>query len=323
MPRPRSAFTLVELLVVIAIIGVLVALLLPAVQAAREAARRSQCANNLKQLGLSLQSFHAAHNEFPPGLTCPPNLGTNVGGGPFNTLFAFLFPYMDQGAEAARWDFDLGYGGGSSADGSDYIAINGPIIAKVFSSFKCPSDAPEEEARSNYVTCFSPDGTMAEKRNPKFTFESSCLNFSNPAKKTAAFNINVRRSVAQVLDGASNTIALSEAIVGTDTDFRGLWWYHWSSQYTHHRGPNSNIPDSFYASFPPRYCVSTDTAPCARNAPCWGATDFAARSLHPGGVQATRLDGSVNFYPDQIDLAVWQALASIDGEEVIDGSQIQ
>ncbi|MCC7084043.1 MAG: DUF1559 domain-containing protein [Pirellulales bacterium] len=323
----RRAFTLVELLVVIAIIGVLIALLLPAVQAAREAARRTQCKNNLKQIGLAVQMYHDAKRKFPSGLTCLPGLGSVPGGGPFNTIWPFLFPFIEENGMAGRYSFDLGYGGGPT--GNEYDAVNGPLFEMSPATFLCPADAPEKYpgqlrklTRWSYAACFSPDGTMVEK-DANFTFEKSCIKIKNPAKKRAIFNVNLQRNMRQILDGASKTIAVSEIVGGTEGDVRGLWWYHQGAFYTHLRGPNSSIPDSVWSSYPPGYCHSTPSAPCAQTASCWGATAYSARSKHPGGVQAVRADGSVAFYPDQIDLAVWQALASIDSGEVISAGDAQ
>jgi hypothetical protein len=221
-----------------------------------------------------------------------------------------------------RYDFELGYGGGPT--GNEYDAVNGPLFEIKVPSFMCPSDATtpfisggvRPLARWNYGPCFSPDGTMIDK-DTNFTYQKSLILKYNPATSHALFNVNVERKSSDVVDGTSKTICFSERIAGTEYDVRGLWWYHQGAFYTHRRGPNSNIPDAVWASYPPVYCTSTPTNPCAQTSPGWGTTDYAARSLHPGGVHALRIDSSVNFYSDQIDLSLWQALASIDGDEVI------
>lgn len=309
----RHGFTLVELLVVIAIIGVLIGLLLPAVQAAREAARRSQCSNNLKQVGLAMHLYSDATQSLPIGLDFPPaQPGT---GGPYNPWTVRLFPYIEQQGLADRWDYAVGYSGPNYS-----YAVHGPLLRASISTYLCPSDFPEpypgdvgEAARSNYVACFSPDGTMIEP-GAKYLVDN-CHNMPsrNPATRKALFNVNLSRRLADATDGLSNTIMASETIAGRETDIRGMWWYPWGMQYTHHRGPNTPIPDSVGGG--PRYCVSTATAPCVVGAQCWSTIDFAARSNHPGGVQTVRGDGAVQFVADQIDLAAWQALASIDGGE--------
>lgn len=317
-PSRHHGFTLVELLVVIAIIGVLIALLLPAVQAAREAARRAQCQNHLKQIALGVLNYESAKKKLPPGLTCPPGLGPS-GGGPHNTVLVYLFPFLEERGIAEAWDYSKGYAGGGTA----YYAANGQYLHQRIVVFLCPSDEagvypgdpptyPLDFSRSNYAACFSPDGMMVEPNNPNFTAGMSCIVANNPSKKTAAFNVNLQRRLREVTDGKSKTVAISEVISGMQYDTRGLWWYPWGAQYTHRRGPNSSSPDTTWASFGALYCTSTAEAPCATTSPCWGTTDYAARSRHRGGVQSARLDGSVGLYADTIDLAAWQALASIN-----------
>lgn len=311
-PCRRPAFTLVELLVVIAIIGVLIGLLLPAVQAAREAARRMQCSNNLKQLALALHGYHDSNNYLPAGVTQSPK--TN--GGPFNTWMVRVMPFMELRTTYDRWNFDDGYGGNPT---------NAPILRTQFSAFMCASDNAEPSpnisgyTRSNYVACFSPDGTMTEPGANAHGDDCQNNVATQPATRKAMFNVNVFKSMSLVPDGMSNTIAVSETIAGIDqgtsADIRGLWWYPWGMQYTHHRSPNTRIPDSVWAGAGPGYCVSTPEAPCSSNGQCHSNEDFAARSKHVGGVNAARGDGSVQFFIDQVDLSVWQALASIDGGE--------
>jgi prepilin-type processing-associated H-X9-DG protein len=127
--------------------------------------------------------------------------------------------------------------------------------------------------------------------------------------------MNLQRQIRHIGDGTSKTIGVSEVIAGKVADPRGSWWYPWGCQYVHRRSPNSSSPDVTYASFGAAYCDSVPEAPCATTGPAWGNVDYTARSRHRGGVHAARLDGSVEFYEDSIDIAVWQALASINGNE--------
>jgi len=317
--RRARGFTLVELLVVIAIIGILIALLLPAVQAAREAARRMQCSNHLKQIGLGMQLYHESHGVFPYGLTSPyPGSPLYTGGGPWNGWTVRLFPYIEQKVLADQWDYDIGYAG------YNFVANLKQSRLLVFEvpTYRCPSDAPNKcygesaqpEARSNYVACFSADGTYIE-RDCVFKYDSQYMIQPTTTRK-ALFNNNIQRGLVDVVDGSSTTVALSECLTGTEGDVRGIWWYHVSLHYTHKYTPNTPIPDLVFSGWGPGYCVSTVDNPCTL-AGALSVSNFSARSYHPGGVNAARADGSVDFYSDSIDLALWQALASIEGGETV------
>jgi prepilin-type processing-associated H-X9-DG protein len=303
----------VELLVVITIIGILIALLLPAVQAAREAARRMQCSNNLKQLGLALHNYHSALNCFPPGIACAKaNLSTPVR----HMWPVFLFPYFEAGNLYDGYRFDW------------TVEQNRLAWTAVIGVSRCPSDMPTVDGtvlqRSNYVACFSADGTMIEP-GTNCTVDScnnnASQNVSVTSGKKALFNARVARTFADLSDGTSNTAALSETISGPNgsNDQRGLWCTDWGCQYSHSRTPNSPLPDqvmSAAAGAPLNYCVP-DKAPCDGSSPCWSTENYAARSLHPGGVNAALADGSGHFISNSINLSIWQGLGSINGNEPI------
>jgi len=320
----RRAFTLVELLVVIAIIGVLVALLLPAVQAAREAARRMQCANNLKQTVLALHAYHSAESVFPMGLHVRPGGNSKY----YNMMWTMLlFPYFEQKQVADTFV--------TNVIAPDTYTINASVFRQSIAVYKCPSDDTDLEgqvdqainggpgfARSNVVGCFSADGTYIEPDAPMTSGgpnNSASINPSVLSGKRAFFNMNVARSARDIEDGTSHTAAVSEEISGPNgsIDLRGIWWSGWGIHYTHQYGPNSPVPDSMAAmggSF--EYCDPAKV-PCDNTAGHWWTINFSARSYHPGGVNVGLADGSVDFVEDGIDHHIWQALGSINGNEVI------
>jgi prepilin-type N-terminal cleavage/methylation domain-containing protein/prepilin-type processing-associated H-X9-DG protein len=324
---PRG-FTLVELLVVIAIIGILVALLLPAVQSAREAGRRVSCANNLKQLGLALNVYESTFTCFPTGTywsICPAMNGCNAGPNGQcngrNGWHMFILPYVEQGNLLASMNLQPGTGSVSIS------SINSAAFQQVIPVFLCPSDnAPvvpsSNWTRLNYVGCFSADPTgylVDQEAYPtRYNYDQGPL--SNPSKVHALFNWNIYRRAGHIKDGLSNTVALSEVIGVTDIG-RGVWWHEWGWQYSHARSPNSSTPDSVWGavtSGPWSYCDTTAVdAPCTGSSNAWSQEVFAARSRHPGGINVCLIDGSVRFVANQIDLPLWQGLGSIDGLEIM------
>ncbi|MFO0951899.1 MAG: DUF1559 domain-containing protein [Isosphaeraceae bacterium] len=309
--------TLIELLVVIAIIAVLIALLLPAVQSAREVARRAQCVNNLKQIGLAMHNYHSVHESFPPGELCPTNLlGMRV----FWTCY--ILPYLELGPLGNAYNFDLSVNV-VPAGGAMYGPANSTVTQAAINTYLCPSDVGGKMARgvfywarTNYVGTYSPDGVMVEKGVP-FTYENNFNTANNPATRKALFNFNVTRGLRDIIDGSSGTVIASETVTGPDgtNDGRGTAWYDWGVQYTHHRPPNSLVPDTV---FPASYCVNTKKgAPCVATALSWSMQDYAARSLHPGGVNSLLADGSVRFFKNTVNLGVWHSVASINAGEVV------
>jgi prepilin-type N-terminal cleavage/methylation domain-containing protein len=317
LPHDPGGFTLVELLVVITIIGILIALLLPAVQAAREAARRMQCGNNLKQTALALHLYHEAANIFPIGLS----VTGNAANGTMVTWMAFLLPYLEQ--EGLKSMVQMG----APCPTFYQENVNGKAWRLKIATYCCPSDNADREGyydkhynggpgftRSNVVGCFSADGTFVEPGapNPYDSCNNGSENFSSASGKRALFNFNVPRSIAEIVDGTSNTVAISEIISGPNKtlDSRGLWWHDWGCHYEHRDNPNSNADavDSGSGA----HCDATKV-PCSTSAGCWTTIHFAASSYHPGGVSVGLADGSVGFVSSQINHAVWQALGSING----------
>ncbi|MGI6417931.1 MAG: DUF1559 domain-containing protein [Thermoguttaceae bacterium] len=313
LPKRRPAFTLVELLVVIAIIGILIALLLPAVQAAREAARRSQCSNNLKQLGLALHNYHDTYQVLPLGVL-QDNLTLEFGY-PRLTWTIHLYPFLEQQATYDQFDFKTP---ACTGDNAIYLcpqnagSVNAPA-AHVVPTLLCPSDArginlrtraPNYFARGNYGAFFG-NLNKGATRVPTTT-----------GHQPAAFSYR-RVTLAAILDGTSNTMAFGEMVRDPWEDgFRGCYWMDFPGAawiFTLNT-PNSRVPDQIRTS----QCPAAYNRP-ELNMPCVGvngsAESAASRSRHPGGVQVAMCDGSVQFIAETIGLTVWRALGSIEGKE--------
>jgi len=309
--RAKLGFTLVELLVVIAIIGVLVALLLPAVQTAREAARRAQCSNNLKQVGLAMTQYADTYKgAFPVG-------EYNWGWG---TWLVGLMPYIEQ---KALFDQYKGFGGITIADVNVVYSAtaNLPVTRTQIQAYTCPSDSTTASLGSRsgitYHNYVANHGSTTLQRQATF---GTMLNGQPNKFKGAPFiyvgsatsNPQVVR-FADVFDGLSNTLAFSETVQGHANDLRGFAWWNGGSHFETHLSPNSSQPDILENI---SYCINNDTY----NPPCDGPTsanpeNIAARSRHPSGVMASLCDGSVRFIPNSINLDIWRAISTAAGRE--------
>ncbi len=314
----REGFTLVELLVVIAIIGVLVGLLLPAVQAAREAARRMSCSNNLKQLGLAAQLYHDAHKKFPHN-NCSGN--STHPGNPMNRWMQFswltqVLPFMEQQPLYDQIDWNTQH--------SMTTASNNPLARNVISTFICPSNSQDPlrngqvpgyrwgptatAAGTDYVgnmghiwggwrDCGAvPDFQPGGGFNP--LFQKTGANpgtpwvngevLSDQSRVNGVFRYFGSASMAQVTDGTSNTLLAFE-----DMSWRG--------------GPNlEKTPTDSSAWMSPLAAINTMRNPINNRNPAWlqGAGDRRCAgwsSNHTGGAQAVLCDGSVRFVSETID----------------------
>jgi prepilin-type N-terminal cleavage/methylation domain-containing protein len=313
----RRAFTLVELLVVITIIGILIALLLPAVQAAREAARRAQCSNNLKQIGLAMHMRLEAKGTFPDGYHWPTAAETASNqSGAEATWISYSLSYIEQGGIEATIDWTKWFGTAPS--------VNARVCATKIPVFLCPSSNPVRNvvggayARGNYA---ANDGVGPMRESdltslpPKRTFGSGVNNRS----LAGVFFLNSRMNPADIKDGLSNTAFVSEVRTVVGEDMRGVLHYPEGPFYHHNYTPNSAVPDQLRVGF----CVTDPGAPCSGTLfSTWQprALTMTARSSHPGGVGLLLGDGSARFVNDSVNLNVWQALctpASIPNEVII------
>jgi prepilin-type N-terminal cleavage/methylation domain-containing protein/prepilin-type processing-associated H-X9-DG protein len=326
MNKQRSGFTLIELLVVIAIIAVLIALLLPAVQAAREAARRTQCVNNLKQLGLALHNYNDSYGSFPIGRSV--FVTATTGTTPYAySPFAMLLPFIEQSPLYAAINFNL-------PTGTTFQAGNTTVLATVVAGFLCPSDpqqVPTGEAGTDYR--FSEGSSIAYDWGGT---DPTGYNASLPAPDGPFFD-NTAVTLAGITDGTSNTAATAEKLLG---DFNTAVATPNRDIYVGTTVPTT--PEEAYL-----LCQQIDTTSLPSNGSSTEGTPWisgtvsvsvykhvsppgsfscyyyparltlVATSLHPGGVNAGMCDGSVRFFKQTIDRTIWRAIGSRNGGEVI------
>ncbi len=354
--HPRMGFTLVELLVVIAIIGILVGLLLPAVQAAREAARRMQCSNNLKQFGLAMHNYESATKRFPSmGFRSPTGPGINAGR---NWSFVLgILPYFEQ---APRYNALMAQArpNGPGLPDPWSRASGTPFLDTVWNgdtpSFTCPSNPPptnrgESPWLLDYKVCVGDDYYQNHFRPDQSNTYSRGM-----------FQINRWIAISAVTDGTSNTIMMSETANGGPDDVKGgvaLNVQTWNPASCLARRDPLNarkLTAPVRADFRPMNGRALDGRPyfvgfatlVAPNGPTchWGGVDGnehmgTAQSYHTGGVQVCRADGSVTFISDSIDTGnqtvddiqapggrlspygVWGALGSMSGNEPVNPEQ--
>ena len=306
----RWAFTLIELLVVIAIIAVLIALLLPAVQQARESARRTQCKNHLKQVGLALHNYHDTHNRFPQAKVYDPNMTQCQSWISGNGLSwrVMILPYIDQTPLYSSVNFDEWVECRTLTN-----TINANFRKKLIPGYLCPSDPTDpivgNQGGTNYAGLVS-DGRGAPIPPVQSTCGATGLSHGD---HTGALSYQ-GRCIAEISDGTSNTILAGEVFrgksffnlcAGSDqTGTRCHRWYEesgWCGADTA-RGPNSTIRDEID----------------------WNDTDYwsigGARpvsSAHTGGAHVLMADGAVKFASTNVDLRTWRAVGSAKGGESV------
>jgi type II secretory pathway pseudopilin PulG len=294
--------------VVIAIIGVLVALLLPAVQAAREAARRSQCINNLRQLGVAQHNFLAANTGFTPGYFWAPDSGIWTMGNEA-TWVTFSMPYLEQTGLYTRIEWVKG----SFGSANEPPNWEKPITSVALPTMRCPSTEPVDDLwlgawmRGNYAAN-NGLGPQVEWFAPSDT------------RMQGAFyceNTHVGRKPKHITDGLSKTSFIAEILLSQpkdkrNDDVRGVMHYPEGPLFQVNHTPNDLFPDDVR----PTGCVNQPQTPCQESKLGRGMIQ-TARSNHAGGINLMMGDSSARFVTDSISLVVWQALSSPNGDEVV------
>jgi prepilin-type N-terminal cleavage/methylation domain-containing protein len=315
----RSGFTLVELLVVIAIIGILIALLIPAVQSAREAGRRAQCSNNLKQIGLALQAYHEEQGSLPVGsYNCC-----------WGTWAVAIFPYLENNGAYKSYDQT------KYASTSRYWSAQNKLVTGVrWATLTCPSDRPSKNnlgiVEHNYAGNFGNTGyvntPVGWNSNPpaatyagvKFGGAPFYMSGGGPQLGESQFpSASKAVNFKEVTDGLAHTLIAAEIRQGADgsSDYRGMIWWGPGTFFTTYLTPNSAQPDVAQSS---SYCDQNDPFfPCSPTSHSTAQPmTFAARSRHPAGVEAAMCDASVKFVSNDILLDIWQGLGTTQGREV-------
>jgi prepilin-type N-terminal cleavage/methylation domain-containing protein/prepilin-type processing-associated H-X9-DG protein len=332
----RLGFTLIELMVVIAIIGLLIGLVLPAVQASREAARRTQCVNNMKQIGIALSNYNDLHQVIVPGrifaidVGPPPASGCNglmLSGCQNTPWFVLMLPQLEQQSLYNRFNFTLGTEGPVFLGFPGFFA-NSTVFSFKVGLFQCPSDRDQSfQFQSSFVS-----GTFA---GPTFTkgnyavswgnTEWDQLDLTDPVVRnlTSPFG-QTARTYSMVTDGLSNTVFIAEIRLGSLNDIRGVIWTSvpgggsFMTRFTPNGRNDVYLQDPFgLDELPdPTLCLSESNLPCVGFA-SQGASFAGSRSQHPGGINALYGDGSVRFTKSTVDPMIWIGMNSISGEEVV------
>jgi len=345
-----SGFTLVELLVVIAIIGVLVALLLPAIQAAREAARRSQCTNNMRQLGIGLQNYYSSRQEFPLGVDV-------VGSEVFESAFVTLLPYLEQANLESLYMY-VDPASGDRAPWSDQLP---EVAATPIPVLDCPSSA-DENPKMDPVLDFLPIVTFGTTDYALSHGSSDAICLTPPIagggpglmppELRGMFGYSWGVTIQKITDGTSNTFAMGEAAsspnwpvcrgAGCTVDATGsvqpdrtgkvpTAWTGWLLPHPNFTGiPGLIVTGIFGCTVDPvnKYPVTetflsfsqlwNPSCPASyATSPSGASTISNFRSDHPGGCNFLYGDSSVHYLSDTIDLVTYRALSTVQGEEVV------
>ncbi len=317
----------------IAIIGVVIAILLPAVPAAREAARRAQCTNNLRQIGLAMHEYHDHQGSLPPGAK----------GCCWGTWILFILPYIEHESLFNAWNFAGNNRDDATVQGGMFRycgAANSTVSWRRIDTYYCPSDPYRRMIRAgggggvtsqNYVVNF---GNTISNQTPFYLFNGTKKPFRGaPFTDMGAPEPDVTSamppdstagtvSFSGIADGLGGTMLASEVVVGSGKDLRGFSWWGYAAQFTGLQAPNSSYPDVLRSL--------QDCGSVPPNPPCAGATGGCTgdlyvglglvnvpRSMHAGGVHVAMADGGVRLIKNSVNVAVFQALASACGSETV------
>jgi prepilin-type N-terminal cleavage/methylation domain-containing protein/prepilin-type processing-associated H-X9-DG protein len=345
--RSKAGFTLIELLVVIAIIGVLIALLLPAVQSAREAARRSQCTNNLKQMGLALHNYESTNGCFPPS-----GESTNYAVSPASTQFVDgvgVFPRLLQYIEGNTVYNAINF----SFDYNSLTGVNFTAYSSAVNVFICPSSVRNPSGSRDATDPSDPMSTAYGLGYGVQDYGPTCYTDISPVLATGGLGSSIvtpyrnklfradgmlkvsKTMIAEVLDGTSNTIAIGED-AGRDASFISPYT---ESYYNGVITRTANVPPGNRrywrwgeadSSFGVSGSVNNKFRPMNEGVP-WPSTSVTAGnnagandelfSYHPGGCNALFGDGSVHFIKESTNLIILRGLVTLRGGEVLSGDQ--
>ena len=316
----RVGFTLIELLVVIAIIAVLVALLLPAVQQAREAARRSQCKNNLKQIGLALHNYHDQFNTFPYASSVPGSYGTaalikN------NTGWMMLLPNLDQSALYNSVNFNAATGAwnnsGGTLAGGGVPAVNAAAAGTKIQMLLCPSDnGPQTFTYNGSYGCAA--GVPSYKSSYGFSVSigsdpSPGQEWNNEIRSTrCAFGLFSNMNLRDISDGSSNTVLISETTLDVQDGVTAMW------------ACSGHVGQGVQFANPPSATTINNWYCCTWTTPVNGSFRPGALgewgspgSTHPGGLNVLMGDGAVRFVSQNINTVTRQRLGYIQDNQIL------
>jgi prepilin-type N-terminal cleavage/methylation domain-containing protein/prepilin-type processing-associated H-X9-DG protein len=300
MSNSRRGFTLIELLVVIAIIAILIALLVPAVQKVREAAARTQCLNNLKQIALGMHGHHDATKTLPKGVATKSAV--------LGTWQVSILPHIEQQPLFDLYKWGVAYSASPNTTN---------VTNKRLAVLTCPADMPNAPfggiTNHNYAVNWG--NTAINYIAPGSEENGQLQTYNGVTFAGAPFTQARGFRLTEITDGTSNTLMLAEVIQGQRNDLRGFTWWGHAAPFMAAIGPNSTSPDIIYTS---GYCDSTPPNPPCIAMVADRACLMGARSRHAGGgVQVAFCDGTARFISNSILLTAWQAISTSQGGEAV------